>query len=808
MKFTWKTSITRASLFMTFLCALALCASNAPLQAQDTEYPVTDVGRGAPRTALMYGILSPESLLALSGLDQEKPVEQNFIQQMFGPEAGKITEFFVQTLEPASRLDLALIDVSTSGPRVYLDITLKPGQSVDLKPSWLQEELGIKPEDGEINGIPLVRYTIDRDLPELYAFSHQNHLYICFFESVVQDLCRGLSRGLEEGESLAEQSRFREWYATRSNADIELWVNAYELRRWVERVLPSDSSESYEQADGAIDLRNWKQFVLSINHRSENFDIELKLESRKDIPLLKELALPQGNFARFDTLLPAETILVAAGNIGEPAPLWQRVQDDLDSLSQLLLPIFEGPGRNYDKYDEDEKWDEIEPEAPEKWEDEKQAGPGDEKWEDEKWEDEKWEEEEWQENEREAPSLEEMVEFANEVLEPLGLDFESSLELFEGSGVFGMTSKLSDSEPQEESRMAEKFPLPFFALLPIHKVEKITEALEQLLEEGGEEFNLKKEDTYHYYTFEAEGFYGIVYPHQDLLLLALSTSPEESLELFQIIERKRNAAGISASPFSPLLQESSQMTFGIKLGQLLQDYKTLDQQKLKKFSAYIDPHDCAKTPFSLPKESASSTSTLGFSLDTTPKSLRFKLSTTGLSIVEGINSWLALESGPADRLYYASSQLENLYEKINYEFRYEEDRFPASFDELLEAEVIRLAYLQSPFDARFVQGAIPYWFTGDGLDDEWYQEEEGIAEVLASEAKGFRSYAMVPANIWEQASELSYDENDRVIVIYEEKANTFGGHMVLYASGRFGWLHKSNWEQAKALIAQGKPLPE
>jgi hypothetical protein len=135
---------------------------------------------------------------------------------------------------------------------------------------------------------------------------------------------------------------------------------------------------------------------------------------------------------------------------------------------------------------------------------------------------------------------------------------------------------------------------------------------------------------------------------------------------------------------------------------------------------------------------------------------------------------------------------------------------PLTLEGLMKADGLRAAHFQTPFDARWKGGnAGLAWFSlnsmrpgPDGAMPEWV-DKDAAALVMANEKEGFNSYTLAEGNVrnWVQESKTGF------VVLYESSADSFGGHLVLYADGQVGWLSGKVLKDALALNAKGEAVP-
>ena len=81
--------------------------------------------------------------------------------------------------------------------------------------------------------------------------------------------------------------------------------------------------------------------------------------------------------------------------------------------------------------------------------------------------------------------------------------------------------------------------------------------------------------------------------------------------------------------------------------------------------------------------------------------------------------------------------------------------------------------------------------------------KQAAETIEKNEKEGFRSFKLAEGKLAEHLNNYATG----MIVLYQEKPDTLGGHMLLYADGQVGWLHAEALKQALDLNKEGKPVP-
>ncbi|MCF6228803.1 MAG: hypothetical protein L3J82_09115, partial [Planctomycetes bacterium] len=131
-------------------------------------------------------------------------------------------------------------------------------------------------------------------------------------------------------------------------------------------------------------------------------------------------------------------------------------------------------------------------------------------------------------------------------------------------------------------------------------------------------------------------------------------------------------------------------------------------------------------------------------------------------------------------------------------------------DQLIKDGKLRAGALQSPFDKQWTGDIAKLQWTTlsqvrrdkDGNLDEWVDEEAALM-IEANEKAGWRSFKLNEGDLlgWMKDYKAGF------IVAYQEKPDSMDGHLVLYADGMTGWLHKGVFAKALELNKKGEPVP-
>jgi len=802
------------------LAAILGLVMGAPLVAQDD--PMADVGIGAPRTTLAYMVTRPRTMMAIAGHngvkyswmpERPKAPAEGEPEEMQGGDMKLMwmaSDTFLPLFETSSRLDVVLVDVSTGGPRMYLDLTLAANAKVELVPEWLAEldkeaeELTIT--DATFHGIATKRYSFGEGMPDIYAFVREGHLYVCAFDSVAEGLCNGFTNGSRDGESLAESTTFKSWYRNRKGTAIDVWLNAREFRRWVDRgegALPPAGRQLYEDLDALLQLRTWTQFTLGLDYdvTQGRMQLDVDIVSRKEIPLFEKTQFTSKSFATIGKYAPEGSLAITGFQMGDLNGLIERMTEDFDRIGASVMkleqemrprgrpdqfPMPEGEGFPEDKGEVPPM-----PPMPEKGDggmrsmQEPGMGGGED-------------DGEPKAGTASKPFSDMMAELKEQLAE-LGTTPQELFAVFDGSFLVGVRGQEKSpwgdlelfSENQAFFVLGLKDSAKFIAIM-----NKAMAALGESNPDGGSPIQAIKVGELPGFLFEGRGPALVV--TKDALLVSLTGNFEDpNGSMAAMIASSTKPSPTDAAVVGRLARSTATMVLGFDIYRAMIEKEEDQLAATKKLSTDARPNfDPSIKPYVKPGFAVSA------ALNMDAKSLNFKVVLTGIHMDKMIELAMTSSGGmpPAQNGYfYADSQLNQLFGKFHENFINKGEALPKALDEAVKAGKLRRMYLQSPNDPRFEGAAQLNWFPGDMVDNEEFQAPQN-AIIKANEAKDFISYTLVPG------ADLTKIDGSYILV-YETEANTAGGRMVLYTNGMTGWLHADVWEKAMELVKAGKPIP-
>ncbi len=773
------------------LVAIALGLA-VPVLAQDL--PMADVGQGAPRETLAYVVAKPSTLMALAGWDdgkfiwwQEEPVMPDMPEGMEPPKnpAKAAMDTFLPLIRDAKRVDIAMVDVATAGPRMYIDVTLAEGATVEFAPDWLREiaeqsegEFTITP--AKLHGIDAYKYTVGDSFFPLFAFTHAGHLYICISDTAADQLASGLTRGPIES-SLADFSRFKEWYSSRRDSSIEVWFNAYEIRRWVERgegVLPEDIRELIAELDKNLELRTWTQltFGLDYNPEAQTAGIDLDIQARRNIPLFEKAGFKGASFAPLARWLPSGTVGLVGMQFGDINGLIERLGPDLDSFAKTM------EDRERAKRDAWEReWGGPEdgfppmPPQPEGGPD-RQEGP---------------------EPKQPAGPFSAMLMQLDEQLAEIGVTSKELFATLTGSVIAGTVRPEGDGGYTFMQDGGQVVAIGIKDHDKLHQI--LVRGMAKLNEENeGEVTPMPIPGFTDGWLFTNSGV--MVALSKDALVTVIYQGDDESaVALMRTLPGDSTTTGTGGAdlrgPLGELARSTSTMILGVDIYDAMRGTELLQIEDSQALSVYARPF--TGTPID---NFVSPGFGVGVSATMTEKSLSFSVRFNRVQVAKLYQMAGSLGGGWDNKHNYAESQLQQLFGEIHQKYTNQGKPVPADINQLV-ADGIHRAYFQNISDSRFENAEHVGWFVPPSeLDAEWFAGDPAVAAIKANATKDFSSYTLVP-----NAAFSNFGAP--VIVMYETEPNTHGGRVVLYSTGQVGWLHNNVWEQAMALTKEVKPIP-
>jgi len=636
--------------------------------------------------------------------------------------------------------------------------------------------------DGEGEDMPEEPdYTLEPVL-DIYTLQQGNHFYVATFYSVIERLVRGLGGSDLDGESLADFRRFAQWYnGERTGAAVEVWINAYELRRWVERVQPGEMKSINDLASPELDMRNWTQVVMTMDYdeAARDSSMSISVASRKPIPALEKLNFPvrPNMLARY---IPDGALAVGGMHFGDPTGLYARIKED---LREIVNTQAEADRKRQAEWEaEERRWEEEDSSPKEGFgggdKEERQMGP----------DDPGMDEPMGPDDEMEGDDFDRAIEELNKNLGEMDADLDTVLEIFNGS----MAGFWDRALPGIDNDMEPGDKQPIGLVLGLRQRQRLIDLVEnfigqQALENPDREF-ITRYKLNGLPGYQVEDDFSFVVA-EDAMLCAFHRNQDRARDT--LTRMVNQAASGQAGDGASVLKSVASGVFQLNIGKMLHGKREIEVANSTRLHPDAEPME-EDSPANHIDPNANFTFSLTHDVTSFTFSMKAHALNFGTAIDMGMiaSEWDQRESYARDQLYDVGNALQ--------EYSYANDSYPESLDVLLESEAIRLAHLQSPYDKRFENSDQLSWFNGHGLDDEWNDGDPSAEAARAAEKKGFVSYTYVGAQ--------AMGESDFKIAIYQTNADAQGGRYVVYANGQVGWLHDAVWGEALEHIKNNTPI--
>jgi hypothetical protein len=774
------------------LAAMVLSLA-VPILAQ--ESPMADVGQGAPRETLAYIVAKPSTMMAIAGWSDgnfvwwpEQPAMPELPEGMEMPKdpSQAAMETFLPLIKEAKRVDLALIDISISGPRMYIDVTLADDAEVDLAPEWLRElaedsEGALTISPARMHGIEMTRYSMEGSEFPIFAFVRAGHMYVCISDTAADQLASGLTRGPLEAGSLAELSRFRDWYGARKNAALEVWFNAHELRRWIERgegVLPEDFRNLISEVDRNLELRTWTQLTLALDYDPDQktAGVDLDIQSRRKIPLFEKAGMTPASFEPLSRWLPGNTVGLIGFQFGDVNGIIERLGDDIDSVLNMLNQQAEARREAWEQGWGEESFPEGFPEPERDGGGMRQQGP---------------------DSGPKGP-FSGAIAGMDEQLSEIGTSSKELFATLSGSVIAGTLRPDGDAGYTFMEDGAKIIAIGVKDHDKLHAI--LVKAMAKANEEDeGMASNTPLPGFSDAWIMNGQGI--IVALANDALVITVAPGDDgTALEVISSLPtRGTSGTGTQSAALrghlSGLARSTSTMILGVDIYDAMRGSELQAIENSRQLSIYARPYSGKPVD-----EFVGPGFGVAVSASMTENSFSISARFNRIQIDRLFKMAGNMGGGWDPKHGYAESQLQQLFGEIHERYTNQGKPVPASVDAMV-ADGIHRSFFQNLSDSRFEGGDAVSWFIPPSmLDSDWYAGDPAVAAIKANAAKSFSSYTMVP-----NAAFSNFGAP--VIVLYETEANTHGGRTVLYSTGQTGWLHDSVWEQAMALTKEGKPIP-
>ena len=816
----------------TLIAVLALASCAAVLGAQAKPAP----GDLIPRSGTLAYMTSdsPDTLYRLFGRDQqggwklkswalgmmEREHETREDEESIKRDR-EIFDWVFGSYEAIQHVEIGLIDVTLDGPKYLVHVRTAEGKGINPQPEFLAEFLD---ESKEYKGVKYVLYRVpgpevvepvepdnpegDDDMPRngpprnalgdnrfgmdrYYVAATSTGLLISNFETTIREAIDRVASG-DYSESLSGREEFIEWQKDRSKHDFSVFVIGREIQNAIERLLPSedqagvDAEGIYRGIDKWLQFREYRYIVMDFDFDDANRGVTVaaSFKTRRQTRLLEKLAIEPAEF-KLLKYVPAGAMLTAGLQLGDAATTFENLKELGYDLEDWVREIEDGFGGSVPPMPPD---DMPVPEEP------KSQEPG-----------------EFDEEEEHNSKLDRSLGELEEMLKEYGTSLDEVLAVLGTEVVFFSKADMVRAAAMERSHygMDDLFGSSnmgiAIGLKDVAKAKAIIANARERDSEGafrgfaaveyqGAELNVSPEHPFGY-AFTADA----------LLIVITSGVQEEDASAHVTAGLKAMIDAGRASGTGDSFVRNGSKFIEFDMGAASRATAKLNEDVLHRLDRYAAP------PLSSDPMSSMQDMKIGLRIKEYKDGVELALRITGLpNFGDLLDSDASPFSGPSgDRNAYSYSE-DNLKTLAGVMRRRAENGEGLNLDEMTKSEAIRKGVLQSPFDARWQgeKGDIG-WTTLDQLKrDREGNLPEGVdakaAEMIeGNETAGFRSFVLAEGDI---AAWLK-DWKTGFIVAYQEKADTLGGHMVLYADGQVGWLSGKVFKEALALNAAGEPVP-
>jgi len=784
--------------------------------------------------------------------------------------AQAILDYLFSSYDAMEQVEVGLIDVTLDGPKYMVHIKLKPGKKIDLKPEFLKDYISrtidyrdmkylmyrvdkdgpenpesppaepgeekpgeVKPGEKGPGPRPKQFFGMNR----YYVAEVGSSILITNFDSTMRE---GIDRYFEKDrtESLSGRPEFVEWRAARKRHDLSVFIIGREVQNLIERLLPSkeqagvDAQKIYNEIDSWMQFREYRYVVFDLDYEEavRGVTMAATLKTRRPTKLLEKFAIDSKKFTAL-RYVPAGAVVTIGAQLGDPKQTWTNLVDlahDMEKIgaeleSSGLMPFGRrdgppgvDPKEPRDPKDPEQPKQPKEPEGDNPWLP-KYVGPlkmlgdlGDVlKAQDMGGEVESEPSEGEGETEKAPNELDKALKELDKALAEFGTSLDELLAVLGDQVVIFAAIDSNAAKSKYRGGLTDIIKAGSVgAVINLRDPAKFAAILARAREKDPEgAFKGMEEVSYQGVTFNISAArpYGYAIT-KDALLVTVSmdsqsedSSPAVITSLKSMIDAslKGERTGFTAEG-SKFLEIDWGAIARIQRDGIEASTRRLDRYTKPPLDTNLNEHMVDFT-FALRTREAKD-------------SIELAMRITGLpdfgSMMEDTREVL-FEGRGNDREAYSYSE-ENL-RGVATLLRKEADAGKAlDLDALVKDAKLRAGQLQTPFDSRWTGSREKLgWVTLDQIKrDEngklpsWVDAK--VAEAIeANEKAGWCSFKLAPGDV--SAHLRNYTTG--MIVMYQEKAETLGGHLVLYADGQFGWLHGETLATALKLNAEGKPVP-
>lgn len=697
-----------------------------------------------------------------------------------------IADYIFNALDATASLELGLLDVTLGGGKFVLVLRAKDGKGYNARPDFLKEMVK---EEIRVREIAVIVYEAKVERSEerregmevpgfnrFYVAAIDGGLVVTNFESSMHDV---LERYVTKdySESLSSRAEFASWRDTRKPHDLSFFIVGREIQKAVERVLPDekmagghDVAGAYNEADRWLELREYQSIVVDIDYDEARagFGIDAKLTTRRKTRLLEQLAIPAAEF-KLIKYLPREAMFSAGLQLGDAPKTWDRFIEFASDSERIANRAMERK--------------ELPPPKGERDKDERGDSP------------------DGQKESRVDRALEEI----DQQLGKFGTSLKEVLSALGSEAIVHATADVQRALNNGARGFGDLIEYSHMGVIVGIKDVKAAKAILDKVRNGGD----ANKDTFTasaYGGFELnvnarQGWAYVLTTDAVLLTFTRPQMEDGAAHLEAGLKRMIDAAKARGGMDTSFLSPSSKFV-NVNVGAAITAMESLSAALAERLDRYAEPpmdemgHWFKASSFSMRTVEDAMSVEVGLRIWGMPNFLDFFGSFTGKS-----------DGSPRDAWRYTQGNLREVGSRLMSHVV----RNPGqpTMESLLKAEGLRLAHFQTPFDPRWQGGHRELaWF---GLSEmrrdekgdlpEWVNKE-AVALVEANEKLGFNSYTLAEGDLrsWIQGQKTGF------IVLYQAKADTLGGHMVLYADGEVGWLSAKVLKEALAKNAKGEAV--
>lgn len=777
--------------------------------------------------------------------------------------AQQILDYVFGSYEALEQVELGLVDVTLDGPKYMLHLKLKPGKKIDLKPAFLKEFLS---RSIDYRDMKYQLYRIDKDGPanpeetpkepgepqpgekgpgprqqnyfgmnRYYVAEIGSSILITNFESTMRE---GIDRyfDADRTESLSGRPEFIEWRTARKKHDLSVFVVGREIQNLIERLLPSkeqagvDAEKIYNQIDSWIQFREYRYVVFDLDYEEavRGVTMAATIKTRRPTRFLEKFAVESKKFTAL-RYVPAGAVVTLGAQLGDARTTWgnlvelardmEKIGSELEESGLMPFGRRAEPPRTPDGPDTPDKPEK--PKAPEgdnPWLP-KSIGPmkmldqlGDILKSQDMGEGEgssEGSEGEGTEAGENKNELEEALKALDEALAEFGTSTDELLAVVGDQVVLFAAVDAAGAKSKYRRGITDLINAGSLGVvINLRDAEKAAAIIARAREKDPEGA-FKGMETVAYqgvnFNVSAQRPYGYAITKDALLVtISMDTRAEDSSAAV--------IAGLKSMVDASLKGERSGFTaegskfLEIDWGQIARIERDSIEANTRRLDRYARP------PLDVNVNEHMTDFTFALRTREAKDSIELAMRITGLPDVGALfedTRDMLFEGKGSDREAFSYSE-ENLRAVSNLLRKEAEGGKQLDLAALVKDGKLRAGHLQTPFDARWKGSRDKLgWVTLDQVKRDEAGKLPSWVDAAAAEAietnekEGWSSFKLAGGDIAKHLQEYTTG----MIVMYQEKADTLGGHLVLYADGQFGWLHAEAFAQALKLNAEGKPVP-